>query len=88
MPNSSSLRFSKCINCDNESFSPEAHFCKNCGMSLYNHCQEEDSTCENVNPPDAFYCEKCGGETFLLQVSAELAQTNTQEYAEAYIRGN
>ncbi|MEB8798694.1 MULTISPECIES: hypothetical protein [Bacillus cereus group] len=81
------LRFSKCIYCENEDFSLDAHFCKRCGTSLYNSCNDSEDTCLNINPPDAFYCESCGGETFLLKVSAEMCQTDTTDYAEEYIRG-
>lgn len=83
--NEQDQRFKRCIVCDNDDFSAEASFCKKCGTSLLNFCLENDTTCGIVNSPDAFYCETCGSETSLLEVSAEQLQTDKESFVENHV---
>ncbi|PEA79106.1 hypothetical protein CN676_04030 [Bacillus wiedmannii] len=87
MPTDNSLRFSSCIKCGNEDISDNASFCKKCGTYLYNNCTNSDNQCDYLNPPDAFYCEICGSESYLLVESAEQTQMDPNDFVEMSLRG-
>lgn len=68
------LRIEQCPRCHNQQFSPNALYCRICGMDLYNRCDgmEEDSygnwypneQARHKNPSNARFCETCGRPTF------------------------
>ncbi|HFU7053768.1 MULTISPECIES: hypothetical protein [Bacillus cereus group] len=82
-----SLRLSSCMKCGNDDFSDIATHCKKCGTYLYNPCADPDNLCHHVNPPDAYYCELCGSETFLLLESAEQAQMDPADFVAMQLSG-
>jgi len=66
-------RFTECPQCGNRSFSTHALFCKLCGLYLYNRCSnlvsnDPKDACNEINPGDARYCEKCGRPTVLTRL--------------------
>ncbi|HMM20117.1 MAG TPA: zinc ribbon domain-containing protein [Selenomonadales bacterium] len=66
-------RFTECPQCKNRSFSTHALFCKLCGLYLYNRCSnlvsnDPKDACNEINPGDARYCEKCGRPTVLTRL--------------------
>lgn len=69
----SKLRFLKCPVCGNDEFSSDAAFCKVCGSSVYNYCQDLfdeggykiSAGCKRINPGNSRFCEFCGNPTLL-----------------------
>lgn len=61
-------RLTQCPRCGNSDFSPKAKYCKRCGLYLYNDCTNTEpglyEVCGKTNPPDAAFCEFCGGKTY------------------------
>lgn len=86
-------RFLECPRCGNTEFSPNANFCKMCGLYLYNQCGEipqYDHTeydehlnviggVHRINPGDARYCEHCGRETLLTRLGLLMTWEEVQK---------
>lgn len=73
VPTDDEGRFLQCARCGNTSFSPDARYCKLCGLQLYNYCTEHEDDrlqgpCGMRNPGDARFCEQCGQETVLTRL--------------------
>lgn len=61
-----------CPKCGNEEFQKNTDFCRICGTMVYNKCEGEwDSTNEMLithnNPGNARYCETCGKPTYFYE---------------------
>lgn len=82
------LRIEQCPRCHNKQFGKDAHFCRICGLDLFNMCEgvlEEDSfgnqyiDQQHANPSNARFCETCGRPTFFFKQKILCAYTDFKQ---------